>query len=390
MANENDAELAKAMKAEDPFAVAQVATPEQMARLRDAEELIEKGYQRRRRSSRLAMTSQALVGYVALAGFFANAYQNWNNKKQAEARAVQDTERWAMEFKRAQDSDKYRAFFETSALATDKANADKRLVGYALLREFVDDKDYNSKATLMLEESLATELRANKEQGLDDERRAAIIAIVTALSETNDCQSLAKAARSIDRVAKRHLQAQDVEETGEVFRVYVRRLVGRAEVVCPTFKDFKLVRRPIRDTLLRIPELGDLKGKLEKPDGNRRLAEILRERCVDEVNNSGVSDCGEIRTHALAHCAEVDRILAGKNPEPEPQADAGPDRKKDEKKAEKPKKESREDRAAHEKAEREQERADAEQDKAACQVIRDWPAPPTASASLPVSGAAGP
>ena len=40
-------------------------------------------------------------------------------------------------------------------LATDSANADKRLVGYALLQEFVSDNDYNIKAMLMLEESLA-------------------------------------------------------------------------------------------------------------------------------------------------------------------------------------------------------------------------------------------
>jgi hypothetical protein len=35
--------------------------------------------------------------------------------------------------------DKYRAFFETTVLATDTANYDKRLVGYALLQEFVTD-----------------------------------------------------------------------------------------------------------------------------------------------------------------------------------------------------------------------------------------------------------
>ncbi len=293
----DDRALHAALEKEDPLAVASVATVEELERLRAAEELFEKRYARRRRTSRFFSFAQALVGWVALAGFFANAYQNWNNKKQAEERARADEERWAKEFKRAQDADKYRAFFETAALATDAKNADKRLVGYALLKEFVDDRDYNSKATLMLEESLAQELRENTAPvGLDEERQAAVPAILTALAQTSDCRSLARAARSVDKLAKRHVEVEDAEETGEVFRVYVRRLVGRAAEVCPSPKEFRAVRQPLRDTLVKLPELGGLapKGKLTPADANRRIAELLLARCNEESEASGATDCPEV------------------------------------------------------------------------------------------------
>ena len=177
----DDPTVKRALEQEDPITLARGASSEELARLIAAEELLEKRHARKRRNARLFLLAQAMVGYVALAGFFANAYQNWNNKKQAEDRARQDEERWAKEFKRAQDADKYRAFFATSALATDASNPDKRLVGYALLKEFVADPDYNSKATFMLEESLALELRDDKGPGLDEIHRAAVLAIVSAL-----------------------------------------------------------------------------------------------------------------------------------------------------------------------------------------------------------------
>src|SRR5947209_20403073 len=118
--------IREALEREDPLAAARSTDIQHLERVRLAEDIFEKRYARRRRSSRFAMVAQALVGYVALAGFFANAFQNWNNKKQAEDRARLDEERWGKEFKRAQDADKYRAFFETSALVTDTGNPDKR------------------------------------------------------------------------------------------------------------------------------------------------------------------------------------------------------------------------------------------------------------------------
>jgi hypothetical protein len=307
--------LERALKREDPMALLESAASSDVERLKAAEELFEKRHQRKARSSRLALASQALVGYVALAGFFANAYQNLANSKAGEERARLDEERWSKEFKRAQDADKYRAFFETSALATDSNNADKRLVGYALLKEFVHDKDYNSKATLMLEESLAQELRSDTSpRGLDEGHRAAIIAILVALSDSSDCKALEQAARSVDKLAKHHARTDDVEETGEVFRLYVRRLVGRAAVVCGNMKEFHAVRRPIRDTLIKAPELGGLKGKMKPAEANRVIAELLWQHCAEEVEATGVTDCPDI-------AKGYERICEGSKKDPKEYAD---------------------------------------------------------------------
>jgi hypothetical protein len=295
MANEDHSELKQALDREDLLSVVQIADGEQIKRLVSAEELFEKRYQRRKRSSTIAAASQAVVGYVALAGFFANAYQNWNNKKQQEEQAKLDNARWEREFKRAQDADKYRAFFETSALVTDAKNPDKRLVGYALLKEFVDDKDYNSKATLMLEESLAQELRnEGGDGGLDEAHRNAVVAILSALSHTTDCKALERAARTIDKLARHHAKTGDVEGVREAFGIYVRRLVGRAADGCPNPKDFKSVRKPLRDTLMKLPELGGLSGKVTPAAAIERIAEILRDHCVEEIGSTGVTDCPEI------------------------------------------------------------------------------------------------
>jgi hypothetical protein len=287
-----DDELTRGLEGEDAIAVARSSALDELQRLIAAEDLLQKRYQRRLRSARLFSVAQALVGYVALAGFFANAYQNWQNSKQVEARSHTDEERWSKEFKRAQDADKYRAFFETSALATDRQNPDKRLVGYALLKEFVNDKDYNSKATLMLEESLALELRDDKGPGLDEQHRAAVMAIVTALSHTPDCRTLAHAARSIDKLASKHAQADDLEESKEVLGLYVLRLVGRAAQQC-SLKDVLDVRRPIRDMLLRLPAMAGLQPKPSAAEVDHAIAKLLKTRCADELQ-AGISECAEV------------------------------------------------------------------------------------------------
>jgi hypothetical protein len=305
--NANEKELQDGLAREDALAVARAAAGlEELQRMIAAEDLLEKRYQRKKRSTRWALVAQALVGYVALAGFFANAYQNWNNKRQAEERARSDEERWAKEFKRAQDADKYRAFFETSALATDSQNPDKRLVGYALLKEFVDDKDYNSKATLMLGESLALELRDDKGPGLDEPHRAVVVAILSALSHTSDCRALARAARTVDKLASRHAQSQDVDESREVISLYVLRLVGRAAEVCSA-KDLLEVRRPIRDLVLRQPSMAALTGKPTPLDVDRRLAQVLKERCQEELD-SGISECADVPRGWKKLCDELARL----------------------------------------------------------------------------------
>jgi len=222
-----------------------------------------------------------------------NAYQSWTNKQQQEHRDRTEQEKWNKEFARASQADKYRAFFETSMLATDSANADKRLVGYALLQEFVRDPTYDEKAMIMLEESLSQELRGAPRDKLDDVRRAAVRAILTSLAGTDDCRALQRAARSVDRVARFHANTRDDGETREVVDVYVRRLVGRAALVCGTLKDFRAVRQPIRDTMLANPELLGLNAPTEA-EANLLMAAILAQKCEEEMAYSGASECPEI------------------------------------------------------------------------------------------------
>jgi hypothetical protein len=301
----------RALQREDPRALAQASTLDEIQRLKAAEELFELRYQRKKRSSRISVASQSLVGFVAIAGFFVNAYQSYLNKQQQQLQRASDQERWSKEFTRASQADKYRAFFETSVLATDAVNADKRLVGYALLQEFVQDRDYTQKAMLMLEESLAQELRSNTTPGLDPEHRAAVGAILTALAQTNDCRALERAARSIDRLAKRHARFGDVEETAEVMKVYVRRVLGRAADVCTTFKDFRAVRRPIRDTIVKSPELLGLKGHPSSAETDTALAESLRNLCQDEFAVSGATDCPDVLRGYVELCGKLDPKDAG-------------------------------------------------------------------------------
>jgi hypothetical protein len=230
-----------------------------------------------------------------------NAYQSWSNKQQQEHRDRVEQEKWNKEFARASQADKYRAFFETSMLATDASNVDKRLVGYALLQEFVQDPVYDSKAIIMLEESLSQELRGGPRDKLDDARRTAIRAILTSLAGTDDCRALQRAAHSVDRVARYHERTKDEGETREVIEVYVRRLVGRAALVCGSLKDFRAVRQPIRDTMLKNPELIGLNQPTEA-EANLLISAILRQRCEDELAYSGATDCADILRAYAALC----------------------------------------------------------------------------------------
>ncbi len=212
--------------------------------------------------------------------------------------------RWNKEFLRAQRADKYRAFFETSVLATDPTNPDKRLVGYALLQEFVEDEDYNSKATLMLEESLMQELRGDTKAGLDEAHRNAAVAIVTALAQSNECHALGRASRSISRVAQKNALTGDADETAEIFGIYVRRLVGRAAVICKTMKDLEAVRRPLVDALERAPEIVGAKGHLKDSEAFARVAQVLIDRCTTEVAITGAGECGPAFEKYVALCGD--------------------------------------------------------------------------------------
>lgn len=334
MSTEHDKLVQEALAREDLLALSRLATTDEIQRLKAAEELFEKRRLRKSRISRLGTASAALVGYVALAGFFANAYQNFTNKRQQEEQARADNERWEKEFKRAQDADKYRAFFETSALATDTTNPDKRLVGYALLNEFVNDADYNSKARLMLEESLAQELRySSSESGLDESHRYAIVAILSALGYTRECNALENASKSVDKLTRHVRRSEDVPEAAEVFGIYVRKLFGRAARVCESVKDFRAVRRPLTDTLLKFPELAGLKGKITAAEANKRIAEILRDRCFEEMNSTAITGCRSVwrgyericaaqrAANAVELAEDADACAVMKESEPPPRTD---------------------------------------------------------------------
>jgi hypothetical protein len=294
----------KAVASEEPFALADAASADELARLKASEELFELRYQRKRRGSRVQVALQSMVGLVAVLGFFANAFQTYLNKRSQEKQQQIDGDRWSREFDRASRADKYRAFFETSALVTDESNPSKRLVGYALLKEFVQDVDYNDKATVLLEEALTQELRRdNVAHGLSEGGQAAVTRILDALSHTSDCRALQQAAKSVDFVPKRKMQSGDVEEAQQVFAVYVRRLLGRAALSCPTFDDFDQVRRPLRQVLQRNPEMGFAKGNLDGAQANTALALMLYASCVDEVAGGSNGDCAEVmeRYGSLCH-----------------------------------------------------------------------------------------
>ncbi len=297
------AAIEKAIEAADPIALMKSASPDEVERLKAVEQVLQYARDRKRNTSRWTLISSSLVGVVAVAGMLVNAYQSHINRLQQDQQSSVDQARWSREFERAQRADKYRAFFETSVLATDPANPDKRLVGYALLQEFVDDDDYNSKATLMLEESLTQELRSKSADGLDETHRNAVVAIVSALSQSKDCHALERVARSIDRIAVHHAVAQDAEETAEIFRIYVRRLLGRASQVCKSMKDFAAVRRPLVQAIQLTPEIGWAMKRLTDAQANARVVQLLVDGCKEELAVASGSDCRGVIDHYRALCA---------------------------------------------------------------------------------------
>jgi hypothetical protein len=305
MANEHSA-IEKAIAENDALALLKAAGPEELERIKTAESVLALTLERKKNTAGWTLVSSTLVGIVAVVGMLVNSYQSYTSRQAQQQQAQIDQDRWNKEFVRAQRADKYRAFFETSVLATDPSNADKRLVGYALLQEFVADDDYNSKATLMLEESLTQELRSKQVEGLDAAHRSAVVAIVTALSQSPDCHALERAARSIDKIAQHHSQAQDTAEVLEIFRIYVRRLVGRAALTCKTMGDFVDVRRPLIDAIQRMPELGGAMVRLANPVANARVAKLLVDVCDDESSINGLNECQAIYAHYAGFCGEPD------------------------------------------------------------------------------------
>jgi hypothetical protein len=58
--------------------------------------------------------------------------------------------------------------------------------------------------------------------------------------------------------------------------------------------DFRAVRRPLRDTLVKAPKMGGLSYPTTPEAANTRMAEILRDRCLTDVAVSGATDCPDI------------------------------------------------------------------------------------------------
>jgi hypothetical protein len=58
--------------------------------------------------------------------------------------------------------------------------------------------------------------------------------------------------------------------------------------------DFRTVRRPLRDTLVKAPKIGGLTFPTTQETANTRMAEILRDRCLTDVAVSGATDCPDI------------------------------------------------------------------------------------------------
>jgi hypothetical protein len=278
-----------AIASDDPVALAASGDRESLERLRTAEEVLERKHHRQQRQRRVPISAQAVVGFVALAGFFANAFQNWSSEK-----------RWQKEFERTQATDRQKTFFEITGMATEPSNPDKRLVGYALLKEFMDDDLYREKAKLLLEEALGRELRENNSVGIDEQHSAAFVAILSALARTSSCRALEDSTSSINLVAKR--KTMPVEERAEILHVYVRWLIGRAAELCTSFADLQFVRKPLADALVREPELGGLRGKIASSRANAAIAQILRDHCEDEIGSTDVASCSVVLKKYGALC----------------------------------------------------------------------------------------
>jgi hypothetical protein len=68
--------------------------------------------------------------------------------------------------------------------------------------------------------------------------------------------------------------------------------------------DFSLVRRPLSETVLRLPEIIDVKGKLTWSQANEQIARMLIDDCREEVALTGVTECPSIMQHYQILCAQ--------------------------------------------------------------------------------------
>jgi len=292
--------IREALDAKDPVKLALAAGPD-MAALKAAEDVIAARARADEKPNKFALASQALVGWLALIGVALNVFQMYSNRKQFDQQRTAEEARWKLEFDRTRASDKHNAFFQVAALVTD-GEVDRRLLGYALLGEFMGDKEYYDKAQLMLGERMAAETQA---KDFNESHRNALRVIVRTLSQTKDCEALIQGATAIHHLRR----ARDVQLSGddgigtpveELYADFVRYIYGRALLVCGGRHDeVILIRNEIRSALLPY-----VKGKDEREKraaGNKLMAQYLRDRCLDEPPGAS-SECPGIFNAWLLSC----------------------------------------------------------------------------------------
>jgi hypothetical protein len=301
----DEQKIREALSSKDPLALARAAGPE-LAALKAAEDVLEARARAEEKPSKFALASQALVGWLALIGVALNVFQMYSNRKQFDQQRAAEESRWRQEFDRTRAADKHNAFFQVAALVTD-GEVDRRLLGYALLGEFMGDKEYYDKAQLMLSERMAAETEA---KDFNESHRNALRVIVRTLAQTKDCEALIQGATSVHKLRK----ARDVQLSGddgistpveELYADFVRYIYGRALLVCGGRHDeVRLVRGEIRAALLPY-----VKGKDEKERrlaGNRLMMQYLRDRCLDEPQGAA-SECPSIFHAVQQQCQEIQK-----------------------------------------------------------------------------------
>jgi hypothetical protein len=301
----DEAKIREALASRDAVKLA-LAAGADIGAIQAAEEVIAARVKAEQRPHFLTMASQALVGWLALIGVALNAVQMYSNRRQFELQRSTEEIRWQQEFQRSRAADKHNAFFQVAALVTD-GEVDRRLLGYALLGEFMGDKEYYDKAQLMLSERMASETEA---KNFGESHRNALRVIVRTLAQTKDCDALIQGASSVHKLKK----ARDAQLSGddgiatpveELYADFVRYIWGRATTVCAGRpEELRLVRNEIRAALLPYVKGADEKEK--RAAANKLMAQYLRDRCLEEAPGA-ISECPAIFQSLLQGCGEVEK-----------------------------------------------------------------------------------
>ncbi len=300
MPENNEQAIREALASRDSVRLARAAGSE-IGALKAAEDVIDARSKAESKPSRIALASQALVGWLALIGVALNVVQMYANHKQYDESRAADQQRWQLEFKRSQEADKHAAFLQVSTMITDSI-VDRRLLGYALIGEFMGDKEYYDKAQLMLSERLGAEAGA---KDFDEAHRNALRVIVRTLSQTKDCVALIRGASSIHKLRN----ARDAQLNGDdgistpvedLYADFVRFIYGRALLVCAGKDDeIRLVRNEVRSAMIPL-----MKGETPKEKSiaaNKIIAQYMRDRCLDEPQGAA-SECPAIFDSFVKRC----------------------------------------------------------------------------------------